>query len=188
MDSELKIRIKAAGLRSMRVFSGVMAGFMVFAIVECGWGRGKPPSQGLDSRQLRLAADLKDETKKYLVETFGTTGFGGKSFCAFKVLDIEQQNEDVNEYVYTVCQEYYLTNGNLTKGTGSGLPVALLLKKDGANYKVISHQVPGDGAQFSRDVDRIFPKRTREEIYSAGLNYKSWQAEVESEAKRHFGR
>ncbi|HEV7472515.1 MAG TPA: hypothetical protein VGN90_00605 [Pyrinomonadaceae bacterium] len=171
-----------------KIFAVLIVGCLVLAVAQCGSGMGKPASQSLSPEQQQLAAQMKDVTKKYLVEKLGGTGFGGKAFCAYKVLDIEQTGADVNEYVYAVCQEYYDKNGVLTKGTGSGLPVALLLHKQADGYQVVSHRVPGDGSRYSRDVEQIFPKRTHAEIFAAGSDYTSWKEEVESEARKFFGK
>lgn len=173
---------------TLRLLVPIVAGCIVLAVIQCGWGKSKMASQQLNGNQVQLAAELKDVTKNYLVEKLGETGFGGRPFCAYKVMDIERNGDDINEYVYAGCQEYYLKDGQLTKGTGLSLPVALLVRKQGSGYAVISHRIPGDGAQFSRDVEKIFPKRTHEEIYSAGLNYQAWQVEAEAAAKQYFGK
>jgi hypothetical protein len=156
MALKSKILIKADWRTAVKLSAVVLAGLMVLAVVRCGWGKDKLASQQLSSQQTQLAGELKDVTKNYLVEKLGETGFGGRSFCADKVLDVQQKGEDINEYVYAACQEYYLKGGELTKGTGLALPVALVIRKEGAGYKVISHQTPGDGARFSSDVERIF--------------------------------
>lgn len=172
----------------VKLFAPVIAGFILLGMIQCDERHGKSSSQQLSSREIQLAAELKDVTKNYLVEKFGETGFGGKAFCAYKVLEIEQKGEDINEYVYAVCQEYYDKDGELRKGTGSGLPVALILRKEGEAYKVVTHKVPGDGNRYSRDVEQIFPKRTHEEIFSAGSDYTSWKGEVEAEARKYYGK
>jgi hypothetical protein len=173
--------------RTVKHLPVLMSGLILLALIQCH-GQSRLASQQLTAQQQQLAADLKNPTKNYLVEKFGQAGFGGKSFCAFKVLDVEQGGQDIHEYVFAACQEFYLKGAELTRGTALGLPVALLLRKESDGYKVISHEAPGDGGQFSRDVERIFPKKTHEEIYSAGLDYKSWQGETEMEAKQYFGK
>lgn len=170
----------------MKLAAVLLAGLLFLGLVNCRPGQAGVASEQLDQQQRQLATELKDVTKNYLVQQFGETGFGGKSFCAFKLLDIEQKGDDVNEYVYTVCQEYYLKNDELKQGTGSGLPVALQLRKEGASYKVISHKAPGDGARYSRDIEEFFPKKTHAEIFAAGSDYKSWKEEVENEARNYF--
>jgi len=147
----------------------------------------KLASEQLTPAQPQLAADLREVTKTYLVAHVGMASFGGKSFCAFKVLDIEQKPGALTEYVYTVCMEYYLKNGNLVQGTGLGLPVALVLRREGPGYVVVSHESAGD-AGYVREVERIFPKKTHEEILGAGATYTSWKVEVENEAKKYFGK
>src|SRR5438876_11088059 len=76
-------------------------------------------SEMLTAHQRELAAQLKNVTKDYLVTKIGMSALGGKVFCEYKVLDLEENGENINEYVYTICQEYYLKgNGQLEKGTG----------------------------------------------------------------------
>jgi hypothetical protein len=167
--------------------AALVLGIVLLQIVYSSCKHGLE-SQHLSGEQEQLAANLMVVTKAYLIDQLGETGFGGKSFCAYKVLDLEQKDDALNEYVYVGCQEYYLKDGLRKKGTGSALPVALVLRKEGSTFKVLSHKIPGDGGQYSRDVERIFPKKTHEEIFAASSNYTSWKNEVESDAKEYFGK
>jgi len=140
----------------------------------------------LSPREQELANELKTVMRTYLEQNLGETGFGGKVFCAHNVLGINESGEQIHVYVYAVCQEYYLKGEDLTKGTGSALPVALLVQKTGSQYRVVSHEVPGDGSRFSADVERIFPPDIRKKVYSAPSSNASTQAEAEKEAKQYF--
>ncbi len=155
---------------------------VVAAVIGC---RSSQPE--LTDEQKQLADVLKDVTKKYLVANIGIVGFGGKVFCAHKVLDVEVSGEMVNEYVWALCQEYLPRNGKVQQGTGTGMPVALLIKRQGSTYQVVSHRNPGEGSLYASDVERIFPKKIHEAIlYSIHVD-NFWQAEVEREAREHYG-
>jgi len=140
---------------------------LLFAVLIIYLFVGCSNSYELTAEQKQLANTLKDTTQKYLVDDFGKSSFGGKAFCAYKVLDIEAKDggKYINEYLWAVCQEYYLTNDRLETGTGISLPIALFIQLDGT-YKVNSHKVPRDGSMFSYDVENIFPKRTHNEIFA----------------------
>jgi len=166
----------------MRKVCSIILLIVVAALIGC---RSSQPE--LTDEQKQLADDLKDVTKEYLADKVGIVGFGGKVYCAHKVLDVEMSGEIVNEYVYAVCQEYYPRNGELQQGTGTGMPVALLIKKQDTTYQVISHRIPGDGARYASDVERIFPKRIHDAIFYSVHEENFWQAEVEREAKEHDG-
>jgi len=161
---------------------------MVVLTLVLGGCKPKLASQQLTSAQRQLAAELRDVTKTYLESHLGVAGFGGKSFCAYKVMELDQSEERLREFVYAVCQEYYLKNGVVEEGTGLGLPVVLTLRRTGLMYQVVGHQTPGDGGQYSRDVERLFPKQTHREIFEAGPNYTAWKDEVAGEARKYFGK
>ena len=44
----------------------------------------------LNNKQQELAQSLAGVTDDYLTEHIGKTGFGGKTFCTYKTLDIEE--------------------------------------------------------------------------------------------------
>lgn len=60
----------------------------------------------MNDKQKELAQSLTGVTDDYLTENIGKTGFGGKTFCTYKTLDIEETKQGVNEYLFAVCQEY----------------------------------------------------------------------------------
>src|SRR4030095_2792398 len=140
----------------------------------------------MNDKQKELAKSLTDITDDYLTKNIGKTGFGGKTFCMYKTLDIEETNQGLSEYLFAVCQEYYLNDGDLKEGTGISLPIALFLQKENQSYKVLRHKIPRDGSQNSHDIDALFPTKTHNEIYSlrSGSNY--WRDELEKKASNYF--
>jgi len=156
--------------------------------IACVGAQRQLSSENLDEHQKQLAAELKGPTRTYLVEKMGLTGFGGKPFCAFKVLDVEAKDVNVDEYLYALCQEYYPSGGELKKGTGAAMPVALHFRKENGNYLVVSYQTPRDGSSYAADVKQFFPEKTQYEILQVGSNHAPWQDEVEREAKAYYQR
>lgn len=167
--------------RSVRLGLVLLSGLSLFA---CGGADRLTNGQTLDAAQQKLATELQKVTKDYLVEKVGVAGFGGKVFCAYKVLDMEGGDE-VKEYVYTLCEEYYQSGGELKKGTGLKLPVVLHIRKQGGAYTVLSHEAPRD-AGYKREIERLFPQKTHDEIFSLESGGGKLQEEVEAEARDHF--
>ena len=110
--------------------------------------------------------------KTYLEENIWKTTFGGKTFCAYEVLG-EGNNLYIHrgiQYMWVLCEEYYLKNNKLRKGGGTSLPVALVLQKENHIYKVISHKIPRDGKLYVNDIKRIFPEDIQNKIFSNDYN------------------
>jgi hypothetical protein len=140
----------------------------------------------VSDKQKGLAQSLAGMTDAYLTENIGKTGFGGKTFCTYKTLDIEEAKQGVNEYLYVVCQEYYLNDGHLKAGTGTGLPVVLSLQKENQTYKVVGHKTPRDGSQNWHDIETLFPAGTHEEIQAIRNGPNFWREELEKKAINYF--
>lgn len=139
----------------------------------------------LSDQQKQLDNSLKNLTQNFLIENISKVGFGGKAFCAYKTLDVDKENSNVSEYVVAVCQEYFLQDGVLKKGTGYSVPVAIYIKYQNGGYSVIDYKVPRDGSMYSYDVEHIFPQKTHEQIFRSGTD-RSLLDEVEKEAQTYF--
>jgi hypothetical protein len=163
----------------------LFAVLVVTAASSCG-GYSIFGDDQLSSKHRQLAAEMKGTIKTYLEQHISETGFGGKPFCEYDVLGIEQNGEQFHTYIYAICQEYYLKGQDLTKGTGLALPIALLMQKDGTQYRVLSHESTRDGAEFSVDVERIFPRNLHKRIFAEPQNNRAILDEIETEAKQYF--
>src|SRR5262249_23344550 len=140
----------------------------------------------LNNKQQELAQSLAAVTDDYLIEHIGITGFGGKTFCTHKTLDIEETEQGVIEYLYVDCQEYYLNDNHLKMGTGSSLPVVLSLQKNNQTYKAVGHKTPRDGSQNWHDIETLFPSRTHKEIEDITGVPNFWREELEKKASKYF--
>ena len=96
--------------------------------------------------------------QEFLEQNIGVAGFGGKVFCAYETLT-SQENEagGAEEYLWTLCQEYYKVGQDLMKGTGVSVPVAIFLKRKGDNYQIASFFLPGDGEDYAKGIQGVFP-------------------------------
>lgn len=144
--------------------------------------------------QKRQAVDqgqLKEIIRDYLNRNVGYIGFGGKVFSAYQVLGKEEAGDTIKEYVWVLCQEYYLSNGQAKLGTGVMLPVALTIRRQENDYRVISHRAPRDGNLYLTDIREIFPKDVQGDLVAkdaVSYNQRSeqLQREVEQEAKAYY--
>jgi hypothetical protein len=122
----------------------------------------------LSSEDLEQVSSLKS-IQDYLSANLGDTGFGGKAYCAYDVIDTEAAEETKEIYLWVVCQEYYSENQTLKQGTGSSFPLALTVRSENSEngaFQGISHRKPRDGALYAEDMPVIFPEKTIAKIQS----------------------
>ena len=129
-----------------------------------------------------------ENIEDYLVTNIGISAFGGKVFCAYEPLNVEQGVEG-KLYLWTLCQEYYLEQESLIPGSGVSLPVALRIREQDGPYEIIDHLVPRNGTHYGPDVRATFPQSTWSQIMPRGedginqYNYRANRLEEEAEAK-----
>jgi hypothetical protein len=87
-------------------------------------------------------------------ERFASANFGGKTFVSFKRIGEELQNLDHIIYMWVLAQEYYKANGELKEGSGTSMPIVMHISGSGTT-KIV---VPRDGADYSKDVRKLFPE------------------------------
>lgn len=158
----------------------------LISLAGCDYVFGLFDNNQLSPKEQHLADEMTPSIMAYLDQNLGETGFGGKPFCAYKTLGVDQNGGQIHAYIYLICQEYYLKGAELTKGTGLAMPSALLIEKNGDKYRVVSHEVPDDGAVYSRDVERIFPRNLHRRIFLQPQKNGPILAETEARAKQYF--
>jgi hypothetical protein len=161
----------------MREFLLPVLLFSLIAVVAC-------PTDELTNQQKQILADLKGITDSYLITEVMKPNFGGKVFCAYHVLEVEEKGDVVDEYVLALCQEYSVRDEKLSKGTGVAIPVAIRTARQEKAYRFVSGRIPRD-AGYANEVKRIFPAKTHEEIFYRRND--DLLAEVEKEAKNYYG-
>lgn len=90
---------------------------------------------------------------------------GSHNFCAVENLSSEAGLFPF--YVWAYCGEYKIENGKLKMLSGSSGPVKISYPNELSFYRVdkFTHEAPGDGAQYTKDVKQIFPEDIQEKIF-----------------------
>jgi hypothetical protein len=104
--------------------------------------------------------------QEYLSAHVAGTGFGGEPYCAYEVLDAEQNGGAITLYSWVVCQEYYLDQQVYRQGTGASFPAALVVHTRDESIQIVSHRVPRDGALYAEDMPVIFPEKFISKVQS----------------------
>ena len=106
--------------------------------------------------------NLSEQTKKefmeiqaiceqYIVNNIAATENNGTAFCSSELLGIENNNI----YLWIYCEEYYLKDNLLKKGSGLFEPISL---ETDENNKIVNHLLPQEGIGYTNDLKTIFPK------------------------------
>ncbi|MCC2630212.1 MAG: hypothetical protein K0S38_21 [Candidatus Paceibacter sp.] len=116
------------------------------------------PDSSIDQQSTQKVSD--EAIKDYLMQSnFTQPNFGGKTFIAFERLGDEKTNAREIVYIWLVAQEYFSKDGNIEKGSGISLPVALYFE----NGEPITLNVPRDGSNYTIDIQKIFPSNVKDQ-------------------------
>lgn len=102
--------------------------------------------------------NVKEEDKEIITEYLNNkTGdqivpSGVECYSAFEILGTSSDN------IYL-----WVLKENIS-GCGGSMPVSLNVKKDKDNLDIISYKIPGDGDDYGKDIDKLFPKNVRKKI------------------------
>jgi len=91
---------------------------------------------------------------------------GDYNFCA--VENLKPEKELFPLYVWAHCGEYIVLNGELKTISGTSGPAKIDYPNELSFYALsrFSYEAPGDGAQYSEDVKRIFPEDVQQKIFN----------------------
>ena len=128
----------------------------------------------------------------YLVQNIGHASFGGRVFCAIDLLGTASRDDWMDVYAWALCGEYYLSGKDLVLGSAVSVPVALHLQGSGGRYRVLTHEMPGNGTQYWSDVEMIFPPHAiramcPEDIACANERAQRLSDEIEQDAVEYYG-
>lgn len=126
---------------------------------------------------------------------FSATAYGGKSFCAYDLLETEIDATQGKAYLYlwVRCEEFYITAGRIKSGTASSLPTALVLQQIGNGYEIVDYQPHTEG--YNAEIyHAIFPESLWDEISSASestfesrrLRFKRLEKTLQDRAKAYY--
>lgn len=102
-----------------------------------------------------------DAIEKYLDEKMMNPEFWGKVFSSYKIF---KKTED-KIYLWAYLQEYYKKDNILQKGTGWSVPAVLIIENSDEGLMIISHNVPVDGENYSKDIKSMFPDDIQKKIF-----------------------
>jgi hypothetical protein len=127
------------------------------------------PAADISIKNMEIIGQVED-IEAYLATNVGISAYGGEVLCAYEPLNA-QQGEDGGIFLWAMCLEYYLEDGNLTLGSGISLPVALQIEQiDDDRYDIVGHLLPRDGAFYGGDVRAYFPKSAWSQIMPESLD------------------
>lgn len=133
------------------------------------------------------------QTQNFLKDAIGYSSAGSEVFCAYESYGAEEKMGAISEYLWVVCDEYALENGQLHRKTASSLPVALIIEQQESKYQVVSHKIPRDGVGHTKDLELIFPAyiyKSPNFPYNNSVYFGQLVAKLESKnleaAKAHF--
>jgi len=91
---------------------------------------------------------------------------GSQSFCVIENLDPEKEIFPL--YIWVLCGEFKIENNELKTLSGSSGPIKIDYPNEMSFYDInkFSYEVPGDGADYSKDIKRIFPKEVQEKMFN----------------------
>ena len=130
--------------------------------------------------------------KDYLIMNYGIGVHGGKEFCAYQPLGMENDGKVVKLYLWIGCIEYYLNeNGQIKQGTGSIIPVVLFVEWRHSQYRIVDTKDAGLGYMdlknnFPSPIQKLVLIRDNPDAFNKATE--KLISELDQEAKDFFGR
>jgi hypothetical protein len=129
--------------------------------------------------------NLSDEISNYLVEKLSFTSIGGKVFEAHELYGTEEVDGQTLAYIWSRQQEFDYKDGSLIEGSGSSMPMVIILEKKGQTYDVVNFMTPKDGAAYFSSIKELFPEKYVDKILSR-TNANDLEQIVKQKAENHF--
>ncbi|WP_346936763.1 hypothetical protein [Clostridium sp.] len=107
--------------------------------------------------------------------SLGNFDAGYKQFEAHKIYGIEEKDNVINVYMYSLCRGYSLGNKKFYARGQYSHPVFMTLKKNDGKYSVVEYKEAEYGINYEESVMEIFPTKYAKKAlydtkYSAGLS------------------
>lgn len=109
-----------------------------------------------------------------------------RNFCAIE--NLNYRNESFPLYVWVLCEEFVMENGELKVASGSSGPAKINYPNQLSYYDLskFSYEAPGDGSLYAKDIKNIFPLHVQLRIF--GHNAESLSQKLEKIARDNFGK
>ena len=119
--------------------------------------RGVGQNQDTAQRPSDLAIPV-EAIQSYLAAHLLDASFGGHVFCAYDVLTTEGSSDATVFYLWTLCEEIYCEQRQLSQGSGVSLPVAVRAERQDGGHWSLDHTAPQDGPNYDQEIRTIFPR------------------------------
>jgi hypothetical protein len=149
------------------------------------------PTPGLQVADSNTRPDVekfvsKQYIKDYLVMNFGEASQGGKVFCAYQPIGMGNDGHTIKLYLWIVCHEYVVQNGNLSMGTGMSVPVVLYVEAR-RRYFIVDAKDIEDGLQLREtNLPPAIVSKLQFTAEEQNALVKPLQTEVDQEARDYF--
>lgn len=136
----------------------------------------------LTSKQsVNVDEKLDKAISDYILDKFDA---GYKEFEAHKIYGIEEKENIINVYMYSLCRGYSLSNKKFYMRGQYSHPVFMTLKKNNDKYSVVEFKEAEYGIDYEESIMNMFPneyvkKALYDTEYSAGLS-----GNIRKQAKR----
>lgn len=107
----------------------------------------------------------------------------GVPFASYEVLG--ETNGGETKYIWALVESYHREGGVLKPGSGTALPLAVHLTKEGDGYIVKSVERPGE-ANYLEDIKKLFPFFVRIKISLRSFNVEDLAASNLKKAEAYF--
>jgi hypothetical protein len=129
--------------------------------------------------------------KDYLVMNYGIGVHGGKEFCGYQPLGMENDAKMIKLYLWVGCFEYYPNeNGQIKQGTGSIIPVVLYVEWRHSQYRIVDTKDAGLGYSnlknnFPPEIQKLVLIRDNPDAFNKATE--KLMTEIDQQAKNFFG-
>ena len=143
--------MKGKNIKTMNIkikIYGIFLSLLFFA------GCANNCDNNLSEKTKKRFKEIEPICEQYIEKNIAFTGYNGKAFCSCDLLGIE----DNKIYLWVYCEEYYLKDSVLEKGSGLFQPVVLEFYEDEIEFQITRHYAPTEGIGWEKSIKEIFPK------------------------------
>ena len=148
---------------------------------------GKNVKAGTEVQLTLSAGDLP--LRDYAVKQMPEPGENAANFCAVRIYATEKISED-RYYAYTWVLEETCSdqNGELNVQSASSYPCRFELSNENSASGVVAVEIPGDGALYTKDLKKLYPKAVREQIADVQNDgtIQELEEKIAAQAKEYF--
>ncbi|MDX2345173.1 MAG: hypothetical protein QNL12_16365 [Acidimicrobiia bacterium] len=110
----------------------------------------------------------------------------GEVFCAYELYGWELKTDTATAWLWTLCEEHFVTFGDLSEVSAVSTPVTIHLSELPAGWIVSFAEQPGMGDLYEDSVRQMFPPEFAD-LALNGRRSRDLSAEVKEAARNHLG-